>query len=125
MRPEKRQFPRIKIPLSVQYCYLDAEKNEIKWDTTAVRDLSEVGICITAMKCFSQGETLNFIFALPSNPLKKIEIKGKVVHSKPLVNAYGEELKGTFINHVQFYDLKEEEAAIIRSYITWVRERDA
>ncbi|MFA4888679.1 MAG: PilZ domain-containing protein [Candidatus Omnitrophota bacterium] len=123
MPSNKRQWPRVRAQLTVQYCYLDSDKNQICWDTTAVRDLSEGGMCVTAMKSFALGEKLNFIFTLPSNPLKKIQIEGKVASCNPFISAYGELAKGIFVAHVQFCNITDEDREIIRTYIAWAIEK--
>lgn len=110
MGEERRKSVRIKKALTVRYCGVD--KADKKWDITAVRDISEIGMCITTHQQFLPNDIVTFLIKIPSRPLEWVEFTGRVVGSE-------ESRVDTHLTRIEFMNLKEVQKELIREYITW------
>ncbi|MDP2938212.1 MAG: PilZ domain-containing protein [Candidatus Omnitrophota bacterium] len=118
MGEERRKSVRIKKVLTVRYSY-GVNKDEKKWDITAIRDISETGMSITIHQEFSPNDIITFLIKIPTRPLEWIEFTGRVVGTEDLKAISGETLTGAHITRVEFINLKENQKELIREYITW------
>jgi len=118
MGEERRKSVRIKKGLTVRYSY-GIDKDGKKWDITAIRDISETGMCITTHKQFLPNDIITFLIKIPSRPLEWIEFTGRVVGSEKRMTIFGESVASSHITRVEFINLKEDQKELIREYITW------
>ena len=118
MGEERRKSVRIKKVLTVRYSY-GVNKDEKKWDITAIRDISETGMSVSTHYKFSPNDIVTFLIKIPSRPLEWIEFTGRVVGTEDLKAISGETLTGAHITRVEFINLKEDQKELIREYITW------
>ncbi|PIP20341.1 MAG: hypothetical protein COX40_05245 [Candidatus Omnitrophica bacterium CG23_combo_of_CG06-09_8_20_14_all_40_11] len=118
MEEERRKSVRIKKVLVVRYGYC-IDKDEKKWDITAIRDISEMGMRITTHRQFSPNDIITFLIKIPTRPLEWIEFTGRVMGSEELKTIFGEDVAGTHITRVEFINLEEGQKELIREYITW------
>ncbi len=118
MGEERRKSVRIKKVLTVRYSY-GVNKDEKKWDITAIRDISETGMSVSTHCKFSPNDIVTFLIKIPSRPLEWIEFTGRVVGTEDLKAISGETLTGAHITRVEFINLKEDQKELIREYITW------
>ena len=118
MGEERRKSVRIKKVLTVRYSY-GIDKDGKKWDITAIRDISETGMCITTHKEFLPNDTVTFLIKIPSRPLEWIEFTGRVVGFEELRAISEESVAGSHITRVEFINLKEDQKELIREYIAW------
>ncbi len=118
MGEERRKSVRIKKVLTVRYSY-GVNKDEKKWDITAIRDISETGMSVSTHYKFSPNDIVTFLIKIPSRPLEWIEFTGRVVGSEGLKAISGEAVAGAHITRVEFINLKENQKELIREYITW------
>lgn len=110
MEQERRRAKRVKKIIFVQYSL-----NQQVWDQSNAEDISEIGMQLNLAAQFSPGQILSFRLRLPSNPLERLEFKGRVVASKEQ-----EDLKGIYTTRIEFTDLEPAQQEAIRQYITWV-----
>lgn len=108
MDRERRKSLRIKRSLTVQYGYL-LDKDRIKWDMTAIKDINQTGLCISTEKCFPPNEIIYFRIKFPNVPFKSFEFKGKVIESKA----------GGLVTRIEFLDLNEDQKAPLQEYAKW------
>jgi len=118
MGEERRKSVRIKKVLTVRYSY-SVNKDEKKWDITAIRDISATGMSVSTHYKFSPNDIVTFLIKIPSRPLDWIEFTGRVVGTEDLKAISGETLTGAHITRVEFINLKEEQKELIQEYITW------
>jgi c-di-GMP-binding flagellar brake protein YcgR len=123
MVEEKRKSVRIKKVLTVRYGY-GIDKDDKKWDITAIRDISETGMCITTQQNFLPNDIITFLIKIPSRPLEWIEFTGRVVGSEELKAISGEAVRGAHITRIEFINLKETHKELIREYITWFLSKE-
>src|SRR4030042_1822253 len=118
MAEERRKSVRIKKVLTVRYSYA-INKDEKKWDITAIRDISETGMSISTHYKFSPDDIMTLLIKIPSRPLEWIEFTGRVVGSEELTSISGKVVTGSNITRVEFINLKEDQKELIRQYIEW------
>jgi len=118
MGEERRKSVRIKKVLTVRYSY-SVNKDEKKWDITAIRDISATGMSVSTHYKFSPNDIVTFLIKILSRPLDWIEFTGRVVGTEDLKAISGETLTGAHITRVEFINLKEEQKELIQEYITW------
>ncbi len=118
MGEERRKSVRIKKVLTVRYSY-SVNKDEKKWDITAIRDISETGMSVTIHQEFSPNDIITFLIKIPTRPLEWIEFTGRVVGSEGLKAISGEAVAGSHITIVKYRKDKEIREVLIREYITW------
>ena len=117
MAQEKRRSPRIKTSILVKYLCRGAESEKTRWDTSAVNDISQHGVCINTMQEFLPGENLTLYLRIPTSPLELLEIVGKAVESKPIFSASGKSVESTYITRVEFVNLHERHKELIGQYV--------
>ena len=108
---DKRRTERIKKSLVVQYAY-ENDRGERVWDISIVRDISEGGMNITTLRDFPVQRVLTLLIKIPSRPFEQVELEGRVCGSEK----YG---SGTYLTHIEFINLKDEQRKIIQKYVDW------
>jgi hypothetical protein len=105
MREERRKSKRIKKTLTIQYAV--GEKNNLKWEMSLIRDISDTGLSFAADGNFSPDDNINIRLKLPIRPFEWVKIEGIVLESKKLVT------------RVKFTQLTDEDKELINEYIVW------
>jgi len=100
---EKRKIPRIEKSLIIQYALSTPEP--LRWDSTAIKNISTEGILFNANKIFANHERLQLRFIIPTDPFNRLEVVGEVVES--LVNR----------TRIKFINLGEHQKKIISEYV--------
>jgi c-di-GMP-binding flagellar brake protein YcgR len=118
MEEERRKAARIKKNLTVKYAL--KVKNDLRWEMSLIKDISDTGMSLTTSQNFIPEENLIIRLKLPSQPFNWIEINAAVIETRN----YGGE---TWLTRVKFIQLGNEDKKLIKNYITWflVNERGA
>lgn len=113
---ERRQAPRVKRPLIIQYGYESIETGHMTWDTAAINDLSQIGVSFNVGRRFNPGEIIVLRITSPLNPFEKIEVKAIIEDSR--ASEFG-----IHMTRVKFIDIKDDQKERIGKYVSWVLDK--
>ena len=114
---EKREAERVEKHLIIQFS-IDAGPLPRKWDISTVQDVGEKGVSFPANGKFHPGQIFRMLMRIPLRPFEWFEVTGKLIGTEETkLNNADPELK-TYLLRVSFLDLKEEQKALIRDYVS-------
>jgi len=105
MDNERRKSIRIKVPLLAQY-----SKDNVIWDISPIKDLSEGGMKIISRIMFAPGDKLLLRLRIPLRPLECLEFYGKVIDCS-------ESNSQSHITRLEFQNLSEDYKSLIGAYV--------
>jgi len=116
---ENRKAPRIQKDLITMYGMQNNQGLVEKWDTTLVKNFSEIGMGFITTSSFSRGDKIDFMIKIPTHPFDWLRLYGKVIESVVLKGIGRNSISQTYLTRAEFIDIKDEEKKLIQDYITW------
>ena len=116
---ENRKAPRIQKDLMAMYGMQNNQGLVEKWDTTLVKNFSEIGMGFITMSSFSRGDKIDFMIKIPTRPFDWLHLHGKVIESAILKGIGKNSIIERYLTRAEFIDTKDEEKKLIQDYITW------
>lgn len=113
MIQERRAWQRIKSQLFIQYSY---DENGQKWDITTIKDMSPIGVCIQTGQVFDQGRPILLKMKIPSRPFEMLQVKGKVVDSKPE--------EASYTTRISFLEMSADNKKTLEEYVMWILKNE-
>lgn len=112
---EKREFFRLKKPLTVRYNFTDKNNKEI-FDQTQALDISETGLGMNVMGAIEPDTLINLTIILPSNPYEPLKIRAKVTSIE-------ETMKNVFKTGLNFVDLTDVQKKALTDFINFTANK--
>jgi len=116
---ENRKAPRIQKNLMAMYGMQNSQGLVEKWDTTLVKNFSEIGIGFITTSAFAFGDKIDFMIKIPTRPYDWLRLHGKAIESVVLKGIGTNSISQTYLTRAEFTDIKSEEKKLIQDYITW------
>ncbi len=118
MSEEHRKSPRIDKSMVVLYT-TDPQMNQNDWDSTMIKNISDLGMRIHTKQNYPVGHTLYFLIKIPFKPFDWIRLQGRILDSQEVKTKRGDSVASTRSLRIEFFGLEQETIDLIKQYVLW------